>query len=57
MNIGGWIIMSLSVSTVSLLFFWCIYRVLSTPGETRHMHGFELETPDEKDPRQAPPPD
>ena len=40
--------MSLSVGTVSLLFVWCIYRVLTTPGETEHMHGFELETPDEK---------
>jgi hypothetical protein len=48
MNLGGWIIMSLSVGTVSLLFVWCIYRVLTTPGETEHMHGFELETPDEK---------
>ena len=48
MNTGGWIIMLLSVGTVSLLFVWCIYKVLSTPGETEHIHGFELETPDEK---------
>lgn len=50
MNTGGWIIMGLSVGTVSLLFVWCIYRVLTTPGETEHMHGFEMETPDEKNP-------
>ena len=49
MNSGGWFIMLLSVSTVSLLFFWCIYKVLTTPGETEHLHGFELETPDEKE--------
>jgi len=28
MNIGGWIIMLLSVGTVSLLFGWCIWKVL-----------------------------
>jgi hypothetical protein len=48
MNIGGWIIMLLSVGTVSLLFGWCIWKVLTTPGETEHIHGFEFETPDEK---------
>jgi hypothetical protein len=48
MNTGGWIIMILSVGTVSLLFGWCIWKVLKTPGEASHMHGFELETPDEK---------
>jgi hypothetical protein len=49
MNTGGWIIMSLSVGTVSVLFTWCIWKVLTTPGETEHMHGFEIETPDEKE--------
>lgn len=49
MNSGGWTILILSVGTVSLLFAWCIYKVLSTPGETEHMHGFEIETPDEKE--------
>jgi|AP86_3_1055499.scaffolds.fasta_scaffold00060_11 hypothetical protein len=48
MNTGGWIIMLLSVGTVSTLFAWCIYKVLSTPGESEHLHGFEIETPDEK---------
>ena len=48
MNIGGWLIMLLSVGTVTVLFTWCIYKVLSTPGETDHIHGFEIETPDEK---------
>lgn len=49
MNLGGWLIMLLSVGTVSLLFFWCIYKVLTTPGEAEHLHGFEMETPDEKE--------
>lgn len=48
MNTGGWIILSLSLGTVTLLFVWCIWKVLSTPGETEHIHGFEMETPDEK---------
>ena len=51
MNSGGWFIMFLSVGTVSLLFAWCIYKVLSTPGETERLHGFEMETPDEKESR------
>ena len=49
MNTGGWIIMGLSVGTVCVLFVWCIFKVLTTPGETEHMHGFEIETPDEKE--------
>jgi len=50
MTLGGWIIMLLSVGGVTALFIWCIYKVLSTPGETEHVHGFEIETPDEKRP-------
>ena len=47
MTIGGWIIMLLSVSSVTMLMIWCIYKVLTTPGETEHIHGFEQKTPDE----------
>lgn len=47
MNAGGWLILILSVGTVTTLFVWCIWKVLSTPGETEHIHGFEIETPDE----------
>lgn len=39
--------MTLSVGGVSTLFLWCIYKVLATPGESEHVHGFEIETPDE----------
>lgn len=46
MTIGGWIIMTLSISFVTGLFIWCLYKVLSTPGETEHMHGFDMDTPD-----------
>ncbi|MCB1237574.1 MAG: hypothetical protein KDM91_21090 [Verrucomicrobiae bacterium] len=48
MTTGGWIIMSVSVAAVTLLFVWSIAKVLRTPGETEKMHGFEFETPDEK---------
>lgn len=46
MNLGGWIILLLSVGTASSLFAWCIWKVLSTPGESRHLHGFEMEMPE-----------
>ena len=49
MTIGGWVIMIISVSTVVTLFTWCVYKVLSIPGETEHLHDFEQETPDEKE--------
>ncbi|AWT59894.1 MAG: hypothetical protein DF168_01091 [Candidatus Moanabacter tarae] len=36
MTAGGWIILIMSIGTVSILFFWCIFKVLSTPKETKH---------------------
>ncbi|MGB0416078.1 MAG: hypothetical protein ACPGKS_04465 [Coraliomargarita sp.] len=48
MTASGWMIMIVSVSSVSFLMGWCIYKVMSTPGETEHIHGFEQETPDAK---------
>jgi hypothetical protein len=47
MTAGGWIIMLISVGSVTGLFLWCIFKVLNTPGETKRMHGVEFETPDE----------
>src|SRR5690606_24483079 len=46
MTPGGWIILIVSVGTVTSLFAWCIYKVLSLPGETEKIHGFEAEPPD-----------
>ncbi len=54
MTFGGWIILFISVGTVSILFFCCLFKVLSTPKETEHVHGFEFETPDEKESREDP---
>ena len=46
MTQAGWIILCLSVGTVTTLFGWCLFKVLTTPGETEHMHGTMEETPD-----------
>jgi hypothetical protein len=51
MTPGGWIIMLVSVGSVTALFLWCIWKVLTTPGESDHVHGFEIETPDEVESR------
>jgi hypothetical protein len=38
MSIGGWIIMTLAVSGITGLLGWCIYKVVSTPGSSEHIH-------------------
>lgn len=48
MTSSGWIIMILSVGSVTALLAWCVYKVLTIPEETEHVHGFEQETPDTK---------
>jgi hypothetical protein len=46
MTAAGFIVMLLSVGTVTVLFGWCVYKVLSTPHETEKIHGAEGRTPD-----------
>jgi hypothetical protein len=48
MTLGGWIVMILSVVSVTGIFLWCLWKVLTTPEETEKLHGFSFETPDEK---------
>jgi hypothetical protein len=48
MTAAGWLIMVLSVGAVCTLLIWCVYKVMSTPEETEHIHGFEQEPPDAK---------
>lgn len=48
MTSGGWIILIMSIGTVSILFFWCIFKLLSIPKETKHLHDLEPKTPKEK---------
>ncbi len=47
MSIFGWIVMILSAGSTTGFFVWCVVKVLRTPGETGHLHGFEIKTPDE----------
>lgn len=47
MTIGGWITMILSVGFVTLLLGWCLWKVLTTPEATRHLHGeLDIDTQD-----------
>lgn len=47
MTVGGWIIMVLSVGFVTLLFGWCLWKVLSMPGSTQHIHSeHDIDTHD-----------
>lgn len=46
MTTSGLLIMTLSVGIVTLLFGWCVWKVLTTPQETEKLHAVELHTPD-----------
>ena len=48
MTTGGWINMILSVGFVTILFSWCIYRVIREPG-AKHEHDLAHVEPIEKD--------
>jgi len=54
MTPGGWIVMALSVGSVTSLFAWCLWKVFHTPKETEKMHGFSFETPDEEAEKRPP---
>lgn len=38
--------MIISVGTVTALFSWCIWKVLTTPNEAEKVQGVTLHTPD-----------
>ena len=46
MTTSGLLVMLVSVSIVTVLFAWCVYKVLTTPNETEKVHGVEFQTPD-----------
>ena len=47
MTLGGWIIMTLSVGGTTSLLGWCIWKVVTTPGSTKHLHSqADNPTPD-----------
>ncbi len=44
MTTGGMLIMIGSVITVTVLFSWCIYKVMTTqPDPSESLHGFERD--------------
>ena len=38
MTAAGWIIMILAVTGMTGLLAWCVYKVISTPGSSEHIH-------------------
>ncbi len=47
---GGWVIMLLSVGFVVGLLGWCVWKVVTTPGSSEHLHAqADIETPDRED--------
>lgn len=50
MNAGGWILMIVSVGSITAFFAWCLWKVLATPGSTDHIHSqADIEPPDTKE--------
>ncbi|HEY5653889.1 MAG TPA: hypothetical protein VIR63_05940 [Pontiella sp.] len=49
MTVSGWIIMATSVVGMTGLFFWCIRKVLITPGATEHIHSQSDLDPKDQD--------
>lgn len=43
MTTGGWIIMLVSVGTVTTLFSWCLYKVLRASSETAQVGKLDSE--------------
>lgn len=38
MSAAGWITMLAAIGGATMLFAWCLWRVLRTPGATEHLH-------------------
>jgi hypothetical protein len=49
MTTAGWVIMLSSVGTVTLLFVWCLYRVLTHTPPPESLHGIDDIIPDDVD--------
>ncbi len=47
MTISGWLMMAATVTGMTGLLCWCVYRVLSTPGSSEHLHSqVDIDTHD-----------
>jgi hypothetical protein len=38
MTAGGWLVMILAIGGMTGLLVWCVWKVVSTPGSTEHLH-------------------
>jgi hypothetical protein len=38
MTAGGWIMMLLAIGGMTGLLVWCVWKAVSTPGSTEHLH-------------------
>ena len=47
MTPAGWFIMLVSVGAVTLLFVWCLYRVLTHKPTAEKLHGIDDIVPDD----------
>lgn len=48
MTTSGWILMILSVGGVTTFFSWCLFRVLTSPGSSEHLHSqVDIDTHDQ----------
>jgi hypothetical protein len=45
-TLGGKINMIVSVGGVTLLFVWCVYRVVFGKPRAKHLHGLDIDTKD-----------
>ena len=50
MTTGGWIIMLVSVATVTTLFAWCLLKVLRNPSGTAPVGELDSEEPEREPP-------
>ncbi len=47
MTTGGWVIMALALAGMTGLLCWCVYKVVSTPGSSGHLHSqVDIDTHD-----------
>ena len=51
MTLEGWLMMIIAVGGVSVFLGWCVYKIVSTPEATEHVHSqADIEPPDVREP-------